>query len=223
MSSKGRHRDNELLRQRPAPRSSITEPSERLRAQPSILHYKSRNRSISTRTNAARSVPVQIFEAAKKRKLSRAARCSVYSSQHPGVHISRAGAHTLENHKETRQPKPNPRELLPLRVPVKKSIEVQPSCCPRDSGSPTDSSALLKHTRDIDWRCSQSHCNPDKDTHWRGGSAGASGTNQHRPIFLKRWKACLSPGVLGICRAKCTRHVLIKGCPRMSQRCSPLK
>jgi len=118
----------------------------------------------------------------------------------PGVHISRAG--TLENHKETRQLKPTRSGRSPPQKPVKKNTVVHPSDCPRDSGWPTDSSAPPKHTRDSDWRYSQSRCNPDTDTHWQEGNVGASGTNQHRQIFLKRWKACLSPGVLGICRAE---------------------
>ena len=142
--------------------------------------------------------------AASEKESCRASLADLYFSI-PGVQMSRAGAHTLENHRETRQPKPNPREPRPLRVPVKKSIAVQPSCCPRDSGWPTNSSALPKHTRDSDWRYFQSNCNPGTDKHYSEGNVGASGTNQHRPIFLKRWKACLSPGVLGICWAS-LRH-----------------
>jgi len=167
--------------------SSNTEPSERLRAQPSILHYKGATLTGFAPYCREEKVP-EISSRFRKKESSRAplADCSFSI---PGFQLSRAGAHTLENHRGTRQPKPNPRALRPLRVPVKKSIAVQPSCCPRDSGWPTNSSALPKHTRDIDWRYSQSHCNPGKGTHWRAGSVGASGTNQHRPIFLKRWKA----------------------------------
>jgi hypothetical protein len=186
-----------LLRQRLRLYRRFTECSERLRAQPSILHYKgARPPGFAHATAARNSVSVRNVSRFEKRKSCRAPLANLRFSI-PGVQRSRAGAHTLENHKETRQPKPNPREPKPLRVPVKKSTAVQPSCCPRDSGWPTDSSALPKHTRDNDWRYSQLRCNPGKDTHWQGENAGASGTNQHRPIFLKRWKACLSPGVLG--------------------------
>ena len=128
------------------------------------------------------------------------ARHSPIISQHSRLSSNPGRARYTENHKETRQPKPNPRELLPQRVTVKKSIAVPPSCLPRGSGWPTNSSALPKRTRDIDWHCSQSRCNPGKDTHWPAENVGASGTTQHRPIFLKRWKAYLTPGVLGICR-----------------------
>jgi hypothetical protein len=124
------------------------------------------------------------------------------SFQHSQVISTPGRARSQENRKETRQPKPTPCEPCPLRVSVNTHTANQPSRLqsPRDSGWPTDSSALPKHTRDTDWRYFQSRCNPGKDTHWRAENVGASGTNQHRPIFLKRWKACLSPGVLGICR-----------------------
>ena len=121
-----------------------------------------------------------------------------YLSGIPGFQRPRAGAHTLENHKQSRQPKPNPRgQRRPLRVPENLHTALEPSHFPRDSGWPTNSSALPKHTRDSDWRYFQSNCNPGTDKHYSEGNVGASGTNQHRPIFLKRWKACLSPGVLG--------------------------
>lgn len=117
----------------------------------------------------------------------------------PGVPLP-GRARTLENHKRTRQPKPNPSGPKPPPEPV--NIAHQPSRCLRDSGWPTNSSAPPKHTRDSDWRYSQSNCNPGTDRHCSEGNAGASGKDQHRQIFLKRWKACLSPGVLGICRTR---------------------
>jgi hypothetical protein len=179
-----------MLRPRPAPRAAIQSPqrgSERNR--PSFIIKRSA--APASRATPARSRSRLRFWGRFRKKEGGSSRAPLAdcSFSIPGFQLSRAGAHTLENHRETRQLKPNSRESKLRRVTVTKSIAVQPSCCPRDSGWLTGSSAPRKHTRDIDWHCSQSHCNPGRDTHWREGSVGASGTNQHRPIFLKRWKA----------------------------------
>ena len=173
MNSKGRHRNKGIVTEASCASCRKTEPSERLRTQPSILHYKGAalpdfTHSVGTHCvgtlaiGSSTSSPVSIGSCLKNGS-SRAPLANLVSAFPAFTYPGRA--RTLENHRETRQPKPNPREPRPRRVPVKKSTAVPPSDCPRDSGWPTNSSALPKRTRDIDWRCSQSHCNPGTDTH----------------------------------------------------------
>jgi len=177
-----------LLRKPPAPRAERQSPqrgSERNR--PSFIIK--RGIAPASRTARASSTPVPMEFLDLFRKGESVARRSLNLSAAFPAFTLPGRARTLENHRIARQLKPNSPEPRPLRVPVKKSIVIQPSWCPRDSEWPTNSSALPTHMRDIDWRYFQLRCNPGTDTHSREGNVGASGTNQHRPIVLKRWKA----------------------------------
>ena len=186
MNSKGRHRNKGIVTEASCASCRKTEPSERLRTQPSILHYKARHSPRRRRRSCLDSCSDEVLDLFEKEEVV-ARRSLDLSTAFPAFKFA-GRARTLENHSVARQPKPNPRERKLLRVPVK-SIAIHPSCCPRGSGWPTDSSALPTHTRGIDWRCFQLRCNPGTGTHSREESVGASGTNQHRPIVLKRWKA----------------------------------
>ena len=128
-----------------------------------------------------------INSCSKKWKLSRALRWSV---KHPGFHSipGRARIHkrSMEN---PRQLKPIPCGPIPPQEPAKRGTAIQSWC--RSSGSAQRRGSLKPrtHTQDTGSHCCQSNCSPDRDTRWLKENAGASGTTQHRPVFLKRWKA----------------------------------
>ena len=148
------------------------------------------------------------------------ARLMLKLSASPAFIQSRAGrAYTRETLRLAQQ---NPRQLKPIlrgprppQVPAKRSTAMQ-SCCRPGSVRPRGSLEPPTHTPDIDWRCSQSNCNPGKDTRYSTESVGASGTMQHRQVVLKRWEAYCHLVFWEFAGSCCTLHVLLEGCPRIA-------
>src|SRR3954468_20910258 len=94
MNSKGRHRDKGIVTEASCALSRKTEPSERLRTQPSILHYKARHcPGFAHRSCLEHTCPDGVFRSLPKRRKCRAPLAESFCSI-PGVHITRAGAHT---------------------------------------------------------------------------------------------------------------------------------
>ena len=162
----------------------------RLRAQPAILHYKALTRSTASalRDSAPMVSPKFLPECLKRLESSRAPYADLSSI--PAFIQSRVRrAHTREALKNPRQLKPIPRGPKPPQGPVMRGTAIQSWSRSSGSAQRRGSSEPPTHTQDTDWRCSQSNCNPGRDTRWLKENAGASGTTQHRPVFLKRWKA----------------------------------
>ena len=176
MKSMGRHRDEEVS-------GRDTETSERLRAQPAILHYKCEDNPALPRKARPRNKCLRCpGENCLKRRKSRAL---FEIPEAPTCNQSETGrASTRETPRIRaarcpRQPKPTLGGLRPQQVPVKRSTALQSRC---HLGSALQKGSLEppKHTPDIDLHYCQSSCNPGKGTRYSTESVGASGTMPHR-------------------------------------------
>lgn len=170
----------------PCAARSVRDASERLRAQPAILHYKAQTKPASAR-RASGSLGVPADTALRKVGSCRAPHAD--RSSIPAFTQSRVGRAYTRETQSPRQLKPIPCALRPTQGSAKRRTLTQSWCRSSDSALPRGSSEPPTHTQDTDWRYSQSNCNPGKDTRWLMENVGASGTTQHRLVVLKRWKA----------------------------------
>jgi len=160
-----------------------TEASERLRAQPAILHYKGPHNLDLRPQPWARNKSVWCPGKNCLKKEEVVAPC-LDIPESPNIQSVRNQARTQEKRRAFTQPdprqlKPFLRGLRPQQAPAKRSTALQ-SCCRSGSVLPKGSSEPPTHTPDIDLHYCQSSCNPGKGTRCSTGSVAASGTMQHR-------------------------------------------
>src|SRR3954468_15602478 len=102
MNSKGRHRDKGIVTEASCASSRNTQPSERLRTQPSILHYKARHCPGFAHARASSTpVPMEFLDLFRKGE-SVARRSLNVSAAFPAFTLP-GRARTLENHRIARQ------------------------------------------------------------------------------------------------------------------------